>query len=160
MKRLFLCLFAMVLAWNGAVAAGDIKPFKRGSWGEILEDYRGRDVAVHFWSLGCAPCLAEMPRWAEFRKAAADVPLILIAVDSIERAARLKAVLGRYGLGDAETWAFADSFADRLLFEVDPDWRGELPMTRLVDRNGNVTSVIGSFDPWTIRETLRGKAGP
>lgn len=159
MKNLFLFLFVTALAWTGPVAAGELKPFKRGSWGEILEGYRGRDLAVHFWSLGCAPCLAEMPRWAEFRKAAA-VPLILVAVDSIERADRLKAVLNRYGLGDAEAWAFADSFADRLLFEVDPDWRGELPMTRLVDRNGNVTSVIGSFDPGAIRETLRGRAGP
>jgi thiol-disulfide isomerase/thioredoxin len=156
MSRFLVACFLMTfLAANAD--AGETKPFGRGTWNEILKAHRGHDLAVHFWSLGCAPCLAEMPRWAEFRKTLPHMRLVLVSIDSIAMKERLERVLARHGLDAVESWAFADSFADRLLFEVDPEWRGELPMTRLVDRNGGAVSVIGGFDPHGIGETPRGK---
>ena len=58
------------------------------------------------------------------------------------------------GLSAADTWYFADSFLERLRFEIDPGWHGELPKPLLLDRNGTVKTIIGSADLGEIRQWL------
>lgn len=147
MKSRFVGSLLALLLLSGIAEAGEIKPFQRGSWRDIQAAHRGKTLVAHFWSLSCAPCLAEMPRWAEFRRNNPEKTLVLIATDPAEKAPRLKEALARFGLAEADAWAFADPFAERLRFEVDPEWRGELPMTRLIASDGRAETVIGAFSP-------------
>jgi hypothetical protein len=70
-----------------------------------------------------------------------------VAADPVpEEPADLSATLAKAGLSEIESWRFADRFAQRLQFEVDPRWRGELPMTILLARDGSARSILGSVD--------------
>lgn len=128
-------------------AAAETRPFVKGSWQELVSTHSGRPLAVHFWSTTCAPCLAEMPGWAEIRRRHPGLDVVLVATDPMEEAPRQQAVLARFGLAGTESWSFADSWPERLRFEVDRRWRGELPMTRLVDRQGRIEAVTGRVEP-------------
>jgi thiol-disulfide isomerase/thioredoxin len=145
MKLFRLLLTAMVLAFPLTSLAGEMLPFQRGTWSSLKAGAAGRPTVVHFWSLTCAPCLAELPQWAAFRRQHPKIGLILVSTDPLAQSARLSQVLGRAGLSDVPSWAFADSFAERLRFEIDPEWGGELPHTGRIDRHGNVGFMTGSL---------------
>ena len=129
-----------------------LRPFVRGSWTAVRDAHRGTPTIVHFWGLSCAPCLAELPRWGELRHDRPGLALVTVAADPVPEApARLQAVLDRAGLASAEDWIFADTFSERLRFEVDPDWAGELPFNVLVTREGRTTTLVGTVDFAAIR---------
>jgi thiol-disulfide isomerase/thioredoxin len=135
-RRALLVILAVMLAvpaW-----AGELKPFVRGSHAALLREHAGRPLVVHFWSLTCAPCLVELPQWRDVQRRHPELDLVLVATDSPDESAKLERTLTRAGLSGVESWVFADSFAERLRFEVDKGWRGELPMTQLVGRDGNI----------------------
>lgn len=126
------------------------KPLVRGSWQEILKAHAGRPIVVHLWGLTCAPCLKELPEWAEMKKSGMN--LIMIAADEAAgEVDELSATLGKAGLRNVESWAFADSFQERLRFEIDPKWRGELPRTILIAKDGTMTAMPGASDLAAIR---------
>lgn len=70
----------------------------------------------------------------------------MVATDSPEQKQEIASTLRHYRLGRAESWVFADSFTDRLRFEVDPQWYGELPRTYFFDADGRSTAVSGKID--------------
>lgn len=131
----------------------EMKPFVRGTWAEFVKAKAGEPAAVHFWGLTCAPCLTELPHWAAFKKERADLSLVMIAADPApEDVADLKATPARAGLDSAESFAFADGFVDRLRFEIDPKWRGEMPRTILIGRDGKATVLFGLADLVYVRK--------
>jgi hypothetical protein len=52
--------------------------------------------------------------------------------------------LAKSGLQNAENWIFDDSFVERLRYEIDPKWQGEMPVTLLIGRNGPIGRIEGS----------------
>lgn len=151
-RRLVLTLAALGAALMAAAAAqaGDIRPLGQGDWAALRAAHAGRPVIVHFWSLTCAPCLAELPAWRQVHGA----DLVLVATDPVEQAPRLKAALAKAGLAGAESWAFADPYTEKLRFEIDRRWRGELPRTLLIGADGNVETVSGTIEPERLRQWL------
>ena len=71
---------------------------------------------------------------------------VFVNIDGEEDQARAALRLEKAGLGKATHYGFADSFVDKLYFEADKSWRGELPFTALVAPNGGVTTVTGAMD--------------
>jgi thiol-disulfide isomerase/thioredoxin len=135
--------------------AGEPLPFGRGSWQELRQAHVGRPTVVHFWALSCGPCLVELPVWGALVRERPDLRLVLVNTDRVlEKPERMLATLDKAGLRAVENWAFADRFEERLRFEVDPHWRGELPRTLLIARDGAVTAFSGAADPTTIRRWL------
>jgi hypothetical protein len=55
------------------------------------------------------------------------------------------------GLASAENWMFSDAFAERLRYEIDPAWQGDIPRTILISRNGNIATIEGSAEPAALR---------
>lgn len=139
-----LLLGGLMLA--GGAAAAEVQPFGRGSYAMLRHEHAGKPLAINFWSLTCAPCIAELPRLAAFKARHPEVALILVSTDPIEQAPALSARLARFGLADAPSYAFADSFVLRLMFEVSPDWRGEMPRTSLIGPKGEAESVLGMVE--------------
>jgi thiol-disulfide isomerase/thioredoxin len=147
LKRL---MSAAILSWlvigAGSLHAAEVRPFVRGSFKTVMETHKGQPLAVHFWSLTCAPCIAEFPLWAERIRREPGLPVVFVSTDGIEQSAAVAARLKRAGLSAVESHVFADGFTERLLFEVAPDWRGELPRTELIAADGSRLSVTGSLD--------------
>lgn len=136
--------------------AGDIRPFGPDSWAALRAGHAGRPLVVHLWSLTCAPCLAELPQWGRVK----DVDLVLVSTDPIEQAPRMAATLHKAGLDRVESWAFADPFTERLRFQIDRRWRGELPRTLLIGPDGATEMVSGTMDPERLSQWLARQEPP
>jgi len=148
--RVLVTLLAIaLLAAAGSFAKdGEIRPFKRGSWQEIRQAHAGRPTVVHFWGLTCGPCRVEMPQWGKLLQERSDLNLVVIDADLVPNQMEdAAAMLAKTGLAGAENWIFSDLFTERLRFEIDPRWQGEIPRTMLIARDGKITTIEGVADP-------------
>lgn len=140
-----LALALLLAALSPAMA--ETRPFQRGSWAEIRNTHAGRPLIVHVWGLSCGPCLAELPEWGELLRAHPGADVVLINGDRPSDRPRVADErIAKAGLAGTEQWAFAEAHTDRLRFEIDPGWQGELPYTLLIGRDGAVSSFSGSAD--------------
>jgi thiol-disulfide isomerase/thioredoxin len=151
MKRRVLLAGAAAVGVAAALASQGVRAhplaFGRGSWQALRRAHAGQKVIVHFWGLTCGPCLTELPAWGRFHQAHREMRLILVAADAIPQMPdALDATLAKAGLQDVEIWWFQDRFTDRLFWEVDHDWQGELPFTVLLDKDGTATTRTGTID--------------
>jgi thiol-disulfide isomerase/thioredoxin len=152
---LSLAALALVATVLGAATEGELRPFKRGSWQEIRRVHAGRPIVVHFWGLTCGPCRVEMPKWGRLLQERPDLKLIAIDADLIpNEAALVSEMLTKTGLAGAENWMFVDDFVERLRFEINPRWRGEIPMTLMIAGDGQITTIEGMADPAQVRDWL------
>ncbi len=148
MRRPQAALLACALIFAGLTTAfAETRPFQRGSWTEIRSAHADRPLIVHVWGLSCGPCLVELPDWAELMRSHPGADMVLINGDRPGDKLHLADErIAKAGLGAAEQWAFAEAHTDRLRFEIDAGWQGELPFTLLIGRDGGVTSFSGSAD--------------
>lgn len=148
-KSIFVALLlgALIPTTVNSAPQGDLRPFVRGSWQQLRQEHRGKPMVVHFWGLTCGPCLEELPAWTAELKKRRDLNLVLIDSSPFgDDVPGVQSALKKNGLANAENWLFADSFEERLRFEIDPHWRGEMPYTLLIGRDGKVTAATGLTD--------------
>jgi len=166
MKRCLLAAIFFVVSLAVAPAAegpSELKPFVRGSWQEVLRSHKGRPTLVHFWGVTCGPCKVELPLLGKFMKDNAEVDVVMISADLVPNLpGAARAMLENAGLGAAENWLFADGFVERLRFEIDPAWQGDIPRTLLIARDGTVTTIEGSaempdLEKWLDRQKAAAK---
>jgi thiol-disulfide isomerase/thioredoxin len=142
-----LCV-VLVLGFGATqTPASEPRPFGAQSWGELTRAKRDRPMIVHFWSLTCGICLGELVDWAEFATKHPGVRLVLVNWDDrVEDAKRIKATLAKNGLSKVENWALQSDFEEKVRFNIDREWMGEMPYTQLFKRNGEVTVFAGEAD--------------
>ncbi len=144
-RRLALVAAALaaLLAPAGAV---EFKPYRAGSFAELRKAHPGRPLAVHYWSVTCPACLAELPDWAKLAREKKAIDVVFVNTDQETDRKRAEARLDKAGLTEAAHFGFAEDFAEKLYFEVDHDWRGELPFTALLGADGKLETVTGALD--------------
>jgi thiol-disulfide isomerase/thioredoxin len=135
--------FALILLFITSSVLADIRPFTVGSMAAITGERSGRPFILSFWSATCAHCPAELKAIGALRKRYPKLEVVLVATDSPAESALLSEIAKGYGLGDVAQWVFADPQAERLRFEIDRNWYGELPKTYFFDRQHQVESVSG-----------------
>lgn len=156
--RALLAVMLAVLALP--CAAGELQPFGRGSWTTLRQNHAGKPVVVHLWGLTCGPCLAELPEWGKLARERKDAGIVMIAADPYPvTQAALAATLERNGLSGVESWIF-DGFSERLRFEIDPRWQGELPRTLLIGADASVKVMPGVADLSEVRAWLDAQRPP
>lgn len=158
---LLLCLSAAC-----ASAAQEAKPFVRGSYQAIVSARAGKPFIIGFWSLTCTNCREDLALFGRLAKKYRNLDLVLVATDTPEQKQEIASTLqhyrlGRAGLGRIESWVFADSYTERLRYEVDAQWYGELPRTYFFDAAGHSTAVSGKIDRDQVERWIResGKRG-
>jgi len=57
--------------------------------------------------------------------------------------AQVRGALQKDSLLNVENWLFADSFEEKLRYEIDPHWHGEMPYTLMIGRDGKTATVTG-----------------
>lgn len=156
MKRLTLLLVLVTAGLLGAAPAFEqsrLKSFERGSWQRILRAHAGRPTLVHFWGVTCGPCKVELPELGEFMKEHRSVDIVTIDADLVPNSdAAVLSMLQGAGLSSAENWMFSDSFAERLRYEVDPAWQGDIPRTILISSKGDMATIEGSAEPSILQK--------
>jgi hypothetical protein len=84
------------------------------------------------------------------------LPLVLISTDGIAEADAAAALLARYGFSDVEAWMFADANAQRLRYEIDPAWYGEMPRAYFYPADHRREGVSGALTRERIESWLQG----
>jgi thiol-disulfide isomerase/thioredoxin len=148
-RWLALILFGLVLAptMSASAPVSDLHAFERGSWQQLRNAHAGKPLIVHFWGVTCGPCRVEMPQWGQFLRQHPDLLLVTIDADLVPNDANaVKSMLRQSGLVKAENWMFDDDFVERLRYEIDPHWQGDIPRTLLIARDGRTTTIEGVVD--------------
>jgi thiol-disulfide isomerase/thioredoxin len=149
MRRQLLATI-LVLAFVPSVPASEetqLKPFERGSWQQLLSSHRGHPTLVQFWGVTCGPCKVELPLLGEFMKGHPAIDVVTVSADLVpDLPGATRSMLQKSGLSAAENWIFSDGFAERLRFEIDPTWQGDIPRTVLISREGALTTIEGSAE--------------
>lgn len=136
-----------------AAEPAKLKSFERGSWQQLLHSHAGRPTLVHFWGVTCGPCKVELPELGEFMKQHPAVDVVTIDADLVPNSdAATLSMLKDAGLASAENWTFDDGFAERLRYEIDPTWQGDIPRTILISRSGAIATIEGSAEPSALQK--------
>jgi len=96
-----------------------------------LSDYRGKVILLNFWATWCAPCLAEVRRFAEWQRKYGRRGLQVVGVSMDDEEEPVRTAYQRYGLN------YPVVMGDEKLGESYGGVLG-LPVTFLIDRKGKV----------------------
>jgi cytochrome c biogenesis protein CcmG/thiol:disulfide interchange protein DsbE len=100
-----------------------------------LRAYRGKVVLLNFWATWCAPCLAEMPRFAAWQTQYGQAGLQVIGISMDDDATAARTTYARLRIN------YPVSMGDEHLGERYGGVLG-LPVTFLIDRRGQVRERI------------------
>jgi thiol-disulfide isomerase/thioredoxin len=148
-RQLAIVLMMGTLLASAPASEGqsELRAFRRGSWQELLHAHAGRPTIVAFWGVTCGPCKTELPLLGAFMRDQGGIDVVTISADLVpDLPEATRSMLQKAGLGSAENWIFDDGFVERLRFEIDPAWQGDIPRTMLVASDGTVTTIEGSAD--------------
>jgi len=167
------CICLIILNILPVHAAQQTQPLQRGSYQKILATHAGKPFIVALWSISCTHCGVDLEIFGRLANKHPEFRLVLISTDAPEQEASIVAMLNKYHLGHfeiesahlkrvgkIESWVFADSYTERLRFEIDPQWYGELPRTYFIDAKGRATGISGVLDEakteqWVQRSQIK-----
>lgn len=134
------------------IAEVSIESFKSGSYTKILNMHQGRPFVLVFWSLECVPCHKELVMLGTLKPR--QFELVLVATDRAITDEEIRNILTKYQLQNIDSWKFNDTLAERLRYEVDTTWYGELPRSYLFDSQHRRQAISGLLsrqiiDAWT-----------
>jgi thiol-disulfide isomerase/thioredoxin len=154
MKKLLLtCLLMCSLVCFAQAPSLTLKPYQKGDWKSLAKSYTGQALIVHFWGVTCSPCVKEMPEWGKFLSQHKNAKIIFIQVDDVSPESASKMLLSA-NLGSANAYMLTSPFDDAMRYEIDPKWRGETPMTLLIDKKGKVIRKTGTMDFEKLQQWL------
>lgn len=155
MKRLWRVMLFACATGTSASAASELLPFTAGTLAEIKTRHAGRPFVLTLWSLTCHYCAKELATLGQLMRPGNQPALVIVSTDTPDDEPEIRAALARHGLGQLDTWVFADAVPERLRRAIDPAWRGELPRTYLFDaaHRGQVHS--GLLEHQRIADWLR-----
>ena len=143
MKRIFALLLCLSTAC--AFAAQETRPFVHGSRHAIVAAHQGKPFILALWSLDCTHCRDDLALLGKLQSRYPALDVVLVSTDTPMQQSEIQAVLEKYALQRAESWVFSDSYADRLRYEIDSQWYGELPRTYFFDASGVAIAVSGKI---------------
>ena len=167
MKKIIQCLLgALILLFSmNAFSAPQTQPLLRGSFQKIINAHAGKPFIVAMWSVSCTHCGADLEIFGRLAKKYAGFNLVLISTDSPEQESTIVNSLEKYNLGllnpkhkragKLESWVFADTYTERLRFEIDAQWYGELPRTYFFDAAGKSRGVSGVLDEGVVEQWVK-----
>ena len=145
---------ALLLLTAATAQAGEPRAFVSGTLQKIAAAHQGKPFILGLWSQSCSHCREELTMLGQLMAKHPDTPLVLLSTDSLEESASVAATLQGYGLANVESWVFADPYTERLQYEIDNRWYGELPRTYLYEANGARTGHSGKLEMTFLQSWL------
>lgn len=141
-KKISFLLLAFLMT-HTVSAQADLKPFVAGSYQQILKDNDKKPFMLVVWSLDCSSCIKDMTLLNEIHTQNPHLKMILLAADEPSMGEPIKQLLAKYKMESVENWLFADENAEKLRYEIDPKWFGELPRTYFFNAAHQRTGISG-----------------
>ncbi|MBU9679514.1 TlpA family protein disulfide reductase [Burkholderia multivorans] len=137
MKRLIASTM-LVLASVPAWAAGTLQPLRAADVATLYASAHERPLAVEIWSLDCGYCRENAAHLVAWQRRHPDVRVAMIAMDAYDdNRAALEQALAQMNLPpQIAQYANAEPMLERLRAALDAGWRGEMPRTVWIARDG------------------------
>ena len=145
-KQLFAACVLSILSANVCLAQdGYTKTFNPGSYQQILRENAAHPFILAIWSLDCPSCIKDMRILSEVKQKHPELKIIMLSTDEPSATFEVKSMLARQNLSDLESWIFGSDDAQKLRYEIDPSWFGELPRTYFYDYTHNKIGKSGAL---------------
>ena len=125
--------------------ANDLKLYQKGDWQKVIDQNPKRPLVIHFWGVTCAPCVKEMPVWGKFTIDNKNLNVIYFQVDNVPLNQTQK-MIAKAKLESANNYTVSPPFDEFLRYEIHPKWRGETPMTLIIDKQNKPVMKVGGMD--------------
>ena len=125
--------------------AYDFMPFDMNTRKVIEKRYIDQPLIISFWSIDCPYCIGDLKKLGKALSKNTNVKLITVCVDGKESAKKAERILSQANLPKHEQYQYAEVDEDRLRYNIDPAWYGELPRTYFYDAAHQVTPLSGKI---------------
>lgn len=121
----------------------------------------GKLRLINVWATWCVPCLAEMPDIATLNRrfSRREFEVITIAMNKAEESERVGKILGKHRLvmspqiaktvkaegRTTNNYIYTGASSDDLAAALDPEWKGPIPYSILLDKDGTVLLRISGM---------------
>jgi thiol-disulfide isomerase/thioredoxin len=122
-----------------------LKAFELGSFEQIVTDKNQQDHLVILWSFDCPPCITELEKISELHQQFPNYQLTLINTDAVEEQVRVKKILQQFDLAELDNWGFANDDEEKLRYDIDPRWYGDLPRSYFFPLVGKIKRLRGAL---------------
>lgn len=109
------------------------KPFRSDSYRQMLAASAHEPFLLAIWSVDCPSCLKDMANLKAIHEKHPALKIVMLAVDDGEALPEIRRIIAEERLETLENWVFADENPEKLRYEIDPAWFGELPRTYFFD---------------------------
>ncbi|WP_340121907.1 hypothetical protein [Methylobacter svalbardensis] len=124
-------------------AQAEPSAFTSGSYQQLLANNPNQPFMLVVWSINCSSCLKDMELLSRIHTSRPELKMIMLAADELSATEQIQTILEKHQLSDIENWVYADENPQKLQFEIDPKWYGELPRTYFFDKTHQRTGVSG-----------------
>jgi thiol-disulfide isomerase/thioredoxin len=156
MSKLSYCLISVFLLAASIAQASSadtstisssvsLQSFDIGSFEQIVVDKNKQDHLVILWSFDCPPCITELEKISELHQQFPDYQLTLINTDAVDEQVRVKKILQQFNLAELDNWGFANSDEEKLRYDIDPRWYGDLPRSYFFPLQGKIKRLRGAL---------------
>jgi thiol-disulfide isomerase/thioredoxin len=140
-----LKIFLFFLFFSHLSFAYDFMPFDMNTRQVIEKRYIDQPLIISFWSIDCPYCIGDLKKLGKALSKNTNVKLITVCVDGKESAKKAERILSQANLPKHEQYQYAEVDEDRLRYNIDPAWYGELPRTYFYDAAHQVTPLSGKI---------------
>lgn len=140
-----LKIFIFFLFFSHFSFAYDFMPFDMNTRIVIEKRYIDQPLIISFWSIDCPYCIDDLKKLGKALSKNTNVKLITVCVDGKESAKKAERILSQANLPKHEQYQYAEVDEDRLRYNIDPAWYGELPRTYFYDAAHQVTPLSGKI---------------
>lgn len=123
---------------------------------EIIKNKSQKLRLINVWATWCGPCTMELPDFITIDRMyrGRDFELITISADNPERKEKVLTFLKDHEASN-KNFIFSGSDIYQLIEAVDPDWKGALPYTLIVEPGGKIVfRQQGSIDPLQLKKLI------
>jgi thiol-disulfide isomerase/thioredoxin len=143
MRFFTLLLLSFTLFSTARAEPASLKPFTSGSYQQIVSNHAGKPFLLSIWSITCPSCIKDMEVLYAVHKAYPELPIVMLSTDDVSETTSALQILEKNQLTDVEHWIYSDENTQKLQFEIDPKWYGELPRSYFFDKAGQRDGVSG-----------------
>ncbi|KAB0640247.1 TlpA family protein disulfide reductase [Burkholderia latens] len=156
------------IVWIGAALAslpawaGELQPLRAAEVSKLYATTHERPLAVEIWSLDCGYCRENAAHLVAWQRRHPDVQLAMIAMDAYDdNGTAIAQALAQMNVpSQVAQYANAEPMPERMRAALDAGWRGEMPRTVWIRRDGTREARSGLLttdvlDGWLQRGTRR-----